>query len=248
MDLLRLKKLNRGLPQQAVSFKEMRNIIRFFLLFFIVFTNAQEVKKDTLKEKITDIETVVINEKDYEKVEYSFALKKEINNGLKSVNPNLDYEMGLRFNNNLRKKGIISNVILFLHKTDSEDKLTDLEINVYKIDTLTNKPGEKLNTQQIIYTPKNRRRGNSTINVEKFRIPFPLEGVLIAIKWLPTKDRDKRVGPAVRFTNYIEKLTYTRFDNSKWGYGPDFSKKKGWYTNIMIGLEVYIKKKKNSNE
>lgn len=226
----------------------MRNIIKFFALFFIVFVNAQQLKKDTLQEKITDIETVVINEKDYEKIDYSFALEKEINFRLKTGTSKSSFEIGLRFNNNLGQKGRISNVTLFLHKTEKEYRLTDLEINFYKIDTLTNKPGEKLNTQQIIYTPKNNKRGNVKIDVEKYHIPFPTEGVLVSVKWLPNKFNDLNVGPSLRLTNYTEKLTYTHSDNSKWGYGPDFSKKRGWYTNVMIGLEVYVKKRKNSNE
>jgi len=220
----------------------MKNYFLFLFVLVTINIYSQETK-DTLREE--NIETVVINDKDYEKVNYSFALKKEINSKLRSVNPNSAYEMGLRFNNNLGK-GIVSNIILFLHKTDEKDKLTDLEINFYKIDTLTNKPGEKINSQQIIYIPKNRHRGNVKINVEKFRIPFPAAGIVVTVKWLPTKDHDKSVGPAIRFTNYNERLTYTRFDNdpTKWSDKMNFSQKNGLYTNVMIGMEVYIKKRK----
>ncbi|WP_415327052.1 hypothetical protein [Chryseobacterium sp. MMS23-Vi53] len=226
----------------------MKNIIKFFIFFLTVFTYAQKLEKDSLHKQIKDIETVVINDRDYEKIAYSFALKKEINSRLRSINPNSAYEMGLRFNNNLGKKGILSNVILFLHKTDSEGILTDLEINIYKIDTLTNKPGEKLNKEQIVYTPKTKKRGNVKINIENFRIPFPIEGVVVTIKWLPTKAHDKAVGPAIRLTNYTERLTYTRFDNdtTKWSNALNFSTKNGVYTNVMMGLEVYIKKRKNN--
>jgi hypothetical protein len=224
----------------------MKKIIYFLLILFIISIKSQETNKDTLSEKITDIERVIINDKDYEKIDYSFALKKEINYGLGAVNPNISAEMGLRFNNNLGQKGRISNIILFLYKTKKEYKLADLEINIYKIDPLTNKPFQKLNTEQIIYTPTTWKANNISIDVKKYNIPFPEDGVVVTVKWLPVKEYHGLVGPAIRFTNYTERLTYTRYNNddSKWGNGPDFSKKNGLYTNVMIGIDVYVKKKK----
>jgi hypothetical protein len=224
----------------------MKKIIYFLLILFIISIKSQETNKDTLPEKITDIESVIINDKDYEKIDYSFALKKEINYGLGAVNPNISAEMGLRFNNNLGQKGRISNIILFLYKTKKEYKLADLEINIYKIDPLTNKPFQKLNTEQIIYTPTTWKANNISIDVKKYNIPFPEDGVVVTVKWLPVKEYHGLVGPAIRFTNYTERLTYTRYNNddSKWGNGPDFSKKNGLYTNVMIGIDVYVKKKK----
>ncbi len=227
----------------------MKNVLQIFLITMSLFINAQqEFKKDTLTEKYTDIETVIINDKDYEKIDYAYGLKQEINSRLTIGNSPSSYEMGLRFENNLKQKGRISNVVLFLHKTDSNYKLVDLEINFYKIDALTGKPGEKLNTQQIIYTPKNRKRTNVKINVENYHIPFPEEGVLVAVKWLHDGIKDKNIGPSVRLTNYNEILTYTRYDE-KIGWGAfSLSKKSGVYTNVMMGLEVYIKKRKNTTE
>ncbi|GAA4162693.1 hypothetical protein GCM10022217_30560 [Chryseobacterium ginsenosidimutans] len=224
----------------------MKNILKFFLLFFTVFVNAQKLTKDTLPEKYKDIETVVINDKDYEKIDYSFALKQEINFRLRSVNPYSSYELGLKFKNDLKQKGRISNVILYLHKTESDVNLTNLEINFYKMDPVSNIPVEKLNSQQIIYTPKNKRRGQVKVNVENYHIPFPEEGVLVSVKWLPNASKDKSVGPAIRLTNYTERLTYVTFDNdmTKWNNGFNFSKKNNVYTNVMMGLEVYVKRKK----
>ena len=42
-------------------------------------------------------------------------------------------------------------------------------MNFYKIDSLTGKPSEKINKQQIIYIPKNKSRGSVKINVEDYK-------------------------------------------------------------------------------
>jgi hypothetical protein len=162
------------------------------------------ITKDTILEKITDIETVLINPNDYEKLNYSFALKKVIDYGLGVGTTNSSFEIGLRFNKN-----------------------------------------------QIIFTPTTRKANKANIDVQKYNISFPIEGVVVTVKWIPIKNYDGWVGPGIGFTNYTEKLTYTRYNNddSKWGNDLNFSKKNGIYTNAMIGLDVYFKKKKmNKNE
>lgn len=226
----------------------MKNIILSFLIFIVSKAYTQTIKIDTLSEKYNNIETVTINNKNYEKIEYSYGLKQEINNRLKIGNSPSSYEMGLKFKNNVHQKGRISSVILFLHKTDSDYKVVDLEINFYKIDSLTGKPGEKLNKKQIVYTPKNKKRGNIRISVENDHITFPKEGVLVAVKWLHDGLKDKNIGPSIRLTTYKDVLTYTRYDE-KIGWGAfSLFRKPGIYTNVMMGLEVYIKRRKNKNE
>lgn len=219
------------------------------MILFTIIIRSQTIKKDTRFDKITDIETIVINDKDYEKINYSFGLEKVINYGLGSATTSSGFEIGLRFNNNLGQKGRISNITLYLQKTKKELKLADLEINIYKIDSLTNQPSQKLNKKQITYTPVTWKAANVNIDITKYNISFPKEGIVVTMKWLPVKNYKGSVGPAIRFTNYTEKLTYTRYnnDNFTWSLGPDFSKKNGLYTNVMIGIEVYIKRKK-SNE
>lgn len=70
----------------------MKNIIQFLLIFLIFCVKAQELKKDTLYNRITDIETVIINNKDYEKIDYYFGLKQE--NNVRFI-PITNYEEGV---------------------------------------------------------------------------------------------------------------------------------------------------------
>lgn len=223
----------------------MKNYIKFFLCFFTLLANAQ-VKKDTIIEKYTDIDTVKINNKDYEKVDYYFGLKQE--NNVRYI-PMTYREEGVIFNNNLGKRGRVSNLVVFLHKTESKVNLTNLEINFYKVDSLTGKPTEKINTKQIVYVPQSKSRGRIKINVEDYRIPFPLNGIFASVKWLPNEFNDKKVGPSLRETDYEEQISFTRYKDGNWVRIPNISRKPNMYTNAMIGLEVYVKKRKKvSNE
>lgn len=221
----------------------MKNIIQFLLIFLIFCVKAQELKKDTLYNRITDIETVIINNKDYEKIDYYFGLKQE--NNVRFI-PITNYEEGVKFKNKLEKKGRINSVTLFLHKTDSKVNLTNLEINFYKIDSLSGLPNEKINKKQIIFIPQNKGRGKVNINVLDYNLPFPLGGVFVSIKWLPNKFNDKKVGPSLRETNYEEQITYVRYKDGDWHKNLNISREQNLYTNAMMGLEVYIKRKKNN--
>lgn len=205
--------------------------------------DLQQNNYKIILERVHDIEEVIFNEKEYKKIRYDFALKKQANN---RFIPSPHWEMGLKFKNDLGKKGFISNVTLFLHKTESNVRNTDVEINFYTIDSLTGKPDILLNKSKIIYTPTSKSRKHAVVNVEKLKIPFPLNGVFVSMKWLPNEFNDKKVGPSVRYTlSSEEELTYNRYRNRNWSLkgGQNIYTKS--FVNMMMGIEVYIKKNKN---
>jgi len=218
----------------------MFKILTLKLLLLTLFFKGQ-VKKDSIL-KTHEIETVVITDKDYKKFEISYDLKQNTNTRYMTIPHD---EMGLKFINSFQKNGVINDVILYLHKTDNDRAMTNLEINFYQIDSLTGKPKNKINNEQILYTPKNRSRGKIKINVLDHKIIFPKNGILVAIKWLPTPDNDKKVGPSIRLTSHSEPLTYTRFMNGKWSKKGNIFSKNDKYANIMMGIDVYFKKKRN---
>lgn len=192
-------------------------------------------------EKIHDIEAVVFNEKDYRKINYNFALKQKGNN---RFIPFPNYEMGMKFKNNLDKIGFVSHVTLYLHKTDPDVRNTDVEINFYTIDSLTGKPKTKLNKTKIIYTPTNKSRKHAIISVEKLKIPFPLNGIFVSMKWLPNEFNDRKLGPSIRYTLASEEeLTYERLYGD-WGSKGGQNPRTKSFVNMMMGLEVYVKKDK----
>ena len=213
-----------------------------FLLFYLQFFNSQSKFEDTLKTR--EIETVIINERDYTKVNISYDLAKETNTRL-LVDP--FFEIGLAFRNTEKRKGRVSNVKLYLHKTEKERAMTTLEIIFYELDTLTGKPGERINAENFYYTPPNKARKIVNIDVLKNKIPFPENGIFVAIKWLPTPNGDKKVGPSVRLTAYSEELTFMRHNGGNWIRKGNIFSKSNRYTNLMMGIDVYYKKKKNEN-
>src|SRR5690606_30555011 len=168
-------------------------LILLFLQSAVCYT--QEAESDTLSE--TNIEGIIFNDKDYGKIEYSYGLKQEINS---RFIPIVNSEMGLKFKNELNKKGRMTAVRLFLHKTDSEFNLTTLEITFYRIDSMTKLPLQKLNKEKIIYTPKTKRRETVRIDLKNYNLPFPEKGVLVAVRWMPTATRNQNVGPSLRQT------------------------------------------------
>lgn len=195
--------------------------------------------RDSIKE--IRIEEVMINEKDYEKVEIDYGTKQEFNARLI---PHIGSEMALKFKNNFSQRGLVKDITLHLHKTDKDINLTDLEINFYEIDSIAGKPSNKINKEPIIYSAKNKSRGRYKIDIKDKKTPFPAEGFFIAIKWLPNEFNDKKTGPSIRQTIYTnENLTYDRSRRDRsWHYHGNPNAPKP--ANIMIGMSVYFKKKK----
>jgi hypothetical protein len=205
--------------------------------------NLKENNYKITLERIHEIEALVFNAKEYKKIKYDFALRKQAN--IRFI-PSPNWEMGLKFNNDLGKRGIVSTVILFLHKTESDIKNTDVEINFYTIDSFTGKPKTQINKSKIIYTSSDKSRKHAVINVENLKIPFPLNGVFVSMKWLPNKFNDRKLGPSIRLTTSTdEKLTYNRYDKKEWSLKGGQKANSENFVNMMMGLEIYIKKTKN---
>jgi len=229
---------NKNENRDSLEFRYKKYIERISLSDFIKSKNTFIIRD------YYDIETVEINLKDYKLYEYHYGLKKETNS---RFIPTPLFEMALRFKNEHNKKGIIDNVVLFLHKTERDIDLVPLEISFYAVDTLTGMPAEKLNKNPIIYYRKNKSRAKVNVKVGSHKIPFPKEGVFVAIKWLPDHSSSKNVGPSVRLTVYTsERLTYQRYDNNSWHLKGGQNSRSEKFVNMMVGIDVYIRKQKNN--
>ncbi len=186
------------------------------------------------------LEPIIFDSKKYRKKEITLGLKKKANVRT-TVIPK--YEIASKIFNPSHKKGKISSVILYLHKTTKEVELTDLAINFYTINPITGYPDKPILLDPILFKPKKKNRGKRKIDVEKYQIPFPKEGIFVSVKWLETKHKKKKgVGPSLRMTYYSsKKLTYTRYNNRNWSVLPKLTHNNS-RSNAMIGLEVWVRK------
>lgn len=204
-------------------------------------------EKDTLKivlHSVVELTPIIVNAKEYKKENLQIGLKQKTNSRL-IVKPHL--EIAALIQNPSHKAGKVKNIILHLHKTKKDVNLTDLAINFYSIDSLTGLPGRAILSKAIIYRPRAKNRGKRKIEVEKYNIPFPKEGVFVAVKWLENGDNIKKsVGPSIRLTTVSSKrLTFHRHKDGKWvSHGPQ-SYRTGKVANAMISLNVWVKKSKN---
>jgi hypothetical protein len=213
--------------------------IFYILFFFFSFYFYSQQKEIFEKEKIID--TVKIIEKNYEKARLDYTLKQETNSRLIQI---VGCEIALKFINDANQKGIIGDISINLHKTDRDLNLTNLEINVYEIDSIKGCPGRKINKYPLIYTPKNKSRGKIIIDVNGQKIPFPENGVFVGVKWLPNTSNDKQVGPSIRLTTSVkERLTYGRYKDRDW-HIREMPGSPNFYDNVMMGITVYFKKLK----
>ena len=180
----------------------------------------------------------VIVKGQYKRVNVSIRQKKRTNSRLIS---NVGSEYALKIENSSHQKGKINAVILYLHKTKKDVNISPLEINFYKIDSLTGQPSNKINKDQIVFFPKAKNRGKFKLNVEDFNIVFPKDGVVVGIKYLPNEFGDKKVGPSLRLTLSEEPFTFKRVKNG-WGtfgvYPGDYKT----VSNIMVGLDIWVRK------
>lgn len=234
---------SKGLFSINISFKEHDTITikkkGFSHQSFLLEKNNSDLKFFLEKETIMD--TIVFNEKDYKKMKVDYTLNQKTNSRLSTISL---YEIALKFKNDTNQRGIIGNVSVNLHKTDRNKNLTNLEISIYEIDSLTGKPGKKINVNPIIYTPKNKSRGRIVIDVHELKIPFPENGAFVGVKWLPNANNDKQVGPSIRLTTSVkERLTYGRYKDREW-HVRQIPGSPNFYDNAMMGITVYYKKLK----
>lgn len=213
------------------------------------FRTKKDVKVDVLlKEKITELNEVVINSKKIEyKEKHTLGEKR---NGITSVSSLIGYETGVLIENPFRKEGKLKKVYIKLKKRKDVNFVASLNIKFYSYDAANKKPGYELYTKNIVVKTKNK---NYTLNikVEDFDIYLPEEGMCIGVEFIDPKNESKkydRIGPAYgfKFSNE-EVLTWSKYRGKSWRPGfVEFKRgnfgdrsKKG---NVMIGVDVLMPK------
>ena len=156
----------------------------------------------------------------------------------------IGHETAFHIENPKREIGRIKSVRLYLRKNKAADFIAKFRIRVYNFDKITNKPGSNLLIEDVIIAPKNKTY-QYVVNLEKFKIPFPDNGVCIGIELIDENNVSKKmdkIGPGFRFTNgNMKQRTFFNYRNRGWFKGNTRSAKKNTGSNLMISLNVLLR-------
>lgn len=165
------------------------------------------------------------------------------------------------FANEIKKQGKIESISLDLKQVNDGNKeckeckvdyITDFNIKFYEFDEKTKRPGIEIFSEPILIEPENKTY-NFIVDLNKYNILFPENGVCIGIEVINTKYKNPKLAgaftaPSINF-NRIRKRnnneSWIRYRNSgNWKFksymGYDFEGK--FYDLIKIDLKVkYVK-------
>lgn len=198
----------------------------------------------SLQPNIYQLSEVVIkpNNKKLKKIYYKLVLpnkSKEFEKILK-----VGYQEAIFVENKIQKTGKIENVIIELEKYDVFEKrpYIDFRIRIYSYDKKNNIPGNDLLLENLI---SNAKGGTCVIDVSKFNIAFPLEGIVIGMEYLDsenkTKGKDINVMPRISYCKTSEPLkAWYSFFNRYWKDGSKSVVRDGGYYYPMLGIKISI--------
>ncbi|MEO8515890.1 MAG: carboxypeptidase-like regulatory domain-containing protein [Flavobacterium sp.] len=233
-----LNKTNQGVYSDAQG-KFNINLIKandYLLISYLGYNSKKLTTADFLKAKKNN--TIFYLSPITEELHEVLVQRKKINHGwaktIKSKRENTQY-FGFQFGtenctyveNPDRKQGKIKAVVLDLRKVAEFNKdnpkwkldyISAFKIKFYKLDGLTNKPGEELYDKDIIIEPGNKTQ-NLSIDVDSLNIKFPVEGICIGVEIINTKYTNPKkvfatIGPDINFTENQEmhpRMSWCRF-------------------------------------
>ncbi len=156
----------------------------------------------------------------------------------------IGHEMAFHIENPKNEIGRIKSVKLYVRKNKTADFIAKFRIKVYAFDKTTNKPGNNILTEDVIIAPKNKTY-QYVINLEKFKISFPEDGVCVGFEMIDENSLSKKtdkIGPGLRFTNGDSKQrTFFNYRNKGWFKSNTRSAKKNTASNLMISLIVLMR-------
>jgi hypothetical protein len=176
--------------------------------------------------------------------------KKEIlgeqREGNQSVTSLIGYETAVLIENPKNKTGKVNGVYINLKKRNDAEYIATFNVKFYQFDSIANAPGKLMYNENIYVQPKNKKY-RLWVNVEDLGIPFPKNGICVAVEMVNTCGKVKKYayfGPMYRYTFTEEKTlqTWSNYHNSGWRDGSieykNPKRTKVGVLNPMIGVEV----------
>lgn len=202
----------------------------------------------SLRPNIYELSEVVIkpNDKKIKKTYYKLISPNKSNEFEKILK--VGYQEAIFIENKMQKVGKIESVIIELEKYDVFEKrpYVDFRIRIYSYDKKNNIPGNDLLLENLI---SNAKGGTCTIDVSKYNIAIPLEGIIIGMEYLDsenkTKGKDINVMPRISYSKTIEPLkAWYSFFNRYWKDGSQSVVRNGGYYYPMLGIKMSVEEEK----
>ncbi|WP_282032672.1 carboxypeptidase-like regulatory domain-containing protein [Winogradskyella eximia] len=217
------------------------------ILALINLKNATKFEVE-LKPKVENLEEVLISSK---KIKYTdkelLGDKKEGNIGVTSL---IGYETAIFIDNPKEINGKLKRIYIDLKKRKNAEYIATLNIKIYELDSINNKPGKLLYNENLYVKPKNKKY-RLWLDVKDFNIAFPKNGVFIGVEMVNTFGKVKKYakfGPMFRYTINKDRnaRTWSNYHNSGWKGSSiehtKFKRVKTGISNPMIGIEVLYPK------
>ncbi len=151
----------------------------------IVLNSLSDTKINIIKlEKETYVlKEVVVNPNDYITKKLGIVVKK--NKGKWHLgNPGDQHAILIK--NPFDKSGRLKNVNFYITKKGFPS--APFRVRIYSYDSINNKPGKDLLNTNLIVSFNKKTKGWFTVDVSKYNIEFPKEGLFVAMEWIFTDD------------------------------------------------------------
>lgn len=167
-----------------------------------------------------DLTEVVIkpSNKKWKKKYYKLMMPHKSKDFTKSLK--IGYQEAIYIENTTNKIGKIESVIVELEKFDVFEKrpYVDFRIRVYEFDKVNNCPGNDLLKESVV---SSARGGTCYLDVSKYNIIFPMDGVVVGMEYLDTENKakgaDVNVMPQISYCKTVKPMkAWYSFFNRYW--------------------------------
>lgn len=234
---------NIGYQTKKIKFLDFVNIQDSIIVFYLN-PQVEELNEIIISNKKQNYSSIksILSERE-KTLYYSFQFGSE----------NVSY-----IKNEFYKKGKIEAIFLDFQKVKDftepckkckVEYIISLNIKFYEFDKKNKIPGKEIYDKNIIVELQNKTY-KLKIDVEKFGIDFPIDGVCVGIETVNTKYKSINTkfslsAPSIKFTNTKSKneiISWSRYRREGWQFNTDTNSNNRFFKTLAIDLNVKIEK------
>lgn len=220
------------------------------------FSEDNNILNISLEENVEAIEEVIVQVK---KAKYGLKKAIGINKKLSKYGMSVQFgfESCLLVKNEKNNNGRVTKIAFFLDKNEQisfRSYPTYYRVNFYEYDEKLGIPGRLLSYKPILIKPQKNKKQKIVLNLKDNHVLFPKSGLCVGIETVnPLPDRKinkiHTTYPNLVWTYDDDRLTWMSFMSRPWWERKykipskrPFSKRKYFYTNPLIHVEVQYRK------